>query len=57
MKLMGFFMVLVGALATVSFDVPKHKAITSVKTEWKCSKCGWHSYEGTTTCYYCGAPR
>ena len=50
-------MVLVGGFANFSFNVPVHGAITIVVNELKCSNCGWHSYEGTTKCYYCGTPR
>lgn len=45
-------MLLVGAFANFSFDVLIHRAITIVVNEWQCSNCKWHSYEGTTKCYW-----
>ena len=52
MKLRVLSMLLVGAFANFSFDVLIHRAITIVVNEWQCSNCKWHSYEGTTKCYW-----
>lgn len=29
----------------LGFDLPKEEVCVPVADEWKCSSCGWHSYE------------
>jgi len=57
MNLIGLSIILIGTFANACFVVPKQKAVVPIASEWQCSNCKLHNYEGTKKCYFCGTSR